>query len=62
LFNPRDFEPWILGWHLHFILDRQTGLISPRTAVGEATVAALRVNGPLRVFARRLQIQIGLIG
>ena len=21
LFNPRDYEPWILGWHLHFTLD-----------------------------------------
>src|SRR5438876_752321 len=21
LFNPRDYEPWLLGWHLHFILD-----------------------------------------
>src|SRR5216683_2895914 len=22
LFNPRDFEPWQLGWHLHFEFDR----------------------------------------
>jgi 5-methylcytosine-specific restriction endonuclease McrA len=21
LFNPRHFEPWVLGWHLHFVLD-----------------------------------------
>src|SRR5947208_13534848 len=21
LFNPRDLEPWQLGWHLHFVLD-----------------------------------------
>jgi hypothetical protein len=61
LFNPRDFEPWLLGWHLHFILDRETGLILPRTPTGEATVATLRVNDPLRVFARLLQIQVGLI-
>lgn len=62
LFNPRDFEPWLLGWHLHFILNRDTGLILPRSAVGEATVATLNVNEPLRVFARMLQIQAGLIG
>ena len=22
LFNPRNFEPWLLGWHLHFVLNR----------------------------------------
>src|SRR5437588_12507053 len=21
LFNPRDYEPWLLGWHLHFALE-----------------------------------------
>jgi hypothetical protein len=62
LFNPRDFDPSLLGWHLHFVLDRESGLILPRTAVGEATVLTLRMNGALRVFARRLQIQAGLIG
>ncbi len=62
LFNPRDFEPWLLGWHLHFILNRDTGLILPRTARGEATVATLNLNEALRVFARMLQIQAGLIG
>jgi 5-methylcytosine-specific restriction endonuclease McrA len=30
LFNPRDFEPGQLGWHLHFALDRETGMIVPR--------------------------------
>jgi len=61
LFNPRDFEPWILGWHLHFVLDLQSGMILPRTAVGEATESTLDMNGPHRVFARRLQILAGLI-
>src|SRR5258708_5521822 len=25
LFNPREFEPWLLGWHLHFSLDLEIG-------------------------------------
>ncbi len=61
LFNPRDFDPWLLGWHLHFILDHESGMILPRTAMGEATIATLKMNNPQRVFARRLQIQAGLI-
>jgi hypothetical protein len=61
LFNPRAYEPWLLGWHLHFELDRETGVIRPRTAVGEATERALNMNASNRVFARRLQIQAGLI-
>jgi HNH endonuclease len=61
LFNPRAFESWLLGWHIHFALDRQTGLIVPRTAIGEATVLALDVNSPQRLFARLLQIQSGLV-
>jgi HNH endonuclease len=61
LFNPRHFEPWWLGWHLHFALDRETGIIVPRTPMGEATMATLHMNEAHRVFARRLQIQAGLI-
>ena len=61
LFNPRDFEPWLLGWHLHFVLDRESGTIVPRTATGEATVETLNMNNANRVFARQLQIQAGLI-
>ena len=62
LFNPRDYEPVLLGWHLHFILDRESGLILSRTPVGEATINTLGMNDPLRVFARKLQISAGLIG
>jgi HNH endonuclease len=62
LFNPRAFEPPHLGWHLHFTLDRESGLIVPRTATGEATIATLKMNDALRVFARHLQILAGLIG
>ena len=61
LFNPRDYEPWLLGWHLHFALDRESGIIVPRTPTGEATVRTLRINDPVRVFARKLQIFAGLI-
>jgi len=61
LFNPRDYEPWLLGWHLHFVLDRASGIIVPRSPVAEATVSKLQVNDPQRVFARMLQIQAGLI-
>jgi HNH endonuclease len=61
LFNPREFEPSLLGWHLHFVLNRDSGMIVPRTPRAEATIRALRMNDPLRVFARRLQIEVGLI-
>jgi len=62
LFNPRDFEPWILGWHLHFSLDHESGMVVPRTAMAEATIRALKMNDSLRVFARKLQIRAELIG
>ncbi len=62
LFNPREFESWLLGWHLHFTLDHESALIVPRTPRGEATVKTLRMNDSLRVFARKLQIQVGLLG
>ncbi len=61
LFNPRDYEPSLLGWHLHFALDWESGMILLRTPVGEATVRTLRMNAPRRVFARRLQIVAGVI-
>ena len=61
LFNPRQYEPALLGWHLHFELDHHTGMILSRTPIGEATVAILQVNSPARLFARKLQIRAGLI-
>ncbi len=61
LFNPRSFEPWLLGWHLHFILEHESGIILPRTLIGEATIQTLKFNGAHRVFARKLQLQSGLI-
>ncbi|MCE9552863.1 MAG: HNH endonuclease [Planctomycetes bacterium] len=62
LFRPRDFEPSRLGWHLHFILDLASGIIVPRTTIAEATVATLKINSQNRVYARKLQIQFGLMG
>jgi hypothetical protein len=61
LFNPRNFEPWLLGWHLHFTLDRESGMVVPRSPIGEATIRTLRMNEALRLFARKLQILAGLI-
>jgi hypothetical protein len=62
LFNPRLYESSLLGWHLHFVLDRDSGLIIPRTSTGEVTIAAFKMNDASRLFARRLQIRAGLIG
>ncbi len=61
LFNPRDYEPWLLGWHLQFALDHGSGIIVPRTPTGVVTARTLRMNDPRRVFARKLQILAGLI-
>ncbi len=61
LFNPRAYEPCLLGWLMHFALDHETGLVVPRSPSGEATVRTLRMNDSLRVFARQLQITAGLI-
>lgn len=61
LFNPRAYEPWLLGWHLNFALERDTGRIVALTPLGEATILVLNVNSPRRAFARQLQIAAGLI-
>ena len=61
LFQPRQHEPSLLGWHLHFSLDTGSGMILPRTPVAEATVSVLNINSPNRVLARMFQIQAGLI-
>jgi hypothetical protein len=61
LFNPRQYEPSLLGWHLHFALEHSTGRIIPLTLTGEATVQGLDLNGTRRAYARKLQIAAGLI-
>lgn len=60
-FNPRNYDPWLLGWYLHFSLDRKSGMIVPRSGIGEATILTLNMNHRQRVFARLLQIRAGLI-
>jgi len=44
------------------MLERESGLVLPRTAVAEATIRALAMNDANRLFARRLQVRAGLIG
>lgn len=61
LFNPRKYDPWLLGWHLHFALERETGCLVALTPIGEATIRALDINSARRTFARKLQIAAGLI-
>ncbi len=61
LFNPRSYHPPLLGWYLHFSLDHNSGIIVPRTPVGIATVRVLNMNAEQRSFARKLQIEAGLI-
>jgi hypothetical protein len=62
IFNPRNYDPWLLGWHLHFMLDRKSGHIQGLTPVGEATIRLLHMNDFPRRFARKLQVSAGLIG
>lgn len=62
LFSPRQYEPSALGWHIHFAVDRATGLIIARTVVGQATARGLNMNATQRLYARLLQVRTGLIG
>jgi hypothetical protein len=61
LFDPRAYEPWLLGWHVHFFLNYRTGAVLPRSPVGEATITGLNMNAPKRRFARLIQVKAGLI-
>ena len=62
LFNPRHYDSSMLGWHLHFELNRESSVIVARTPIGAATIESLNMNSPSRIFARTLQIRAGLIG
>jgi hypothetical protein len=61
LYSPRKYEPRYLGWHLHFTLDRRTGMVKATSATGEATVWRLQMNSLTRMFARQLQIRARLL-
>ena len=55
LFNPRQQH-----WHDHFIWTDAGDYIIGLTTIGRATVAALKLNRPLVVRARRLWVRIGV--
>jgi hypothetical protein len=52
LFNPRESS-----WHDHFRWSRDATRIVGRTAVGRATIRALRLNRPTLVAARRVWVR-----
>jgi hypothetical protein len=55
LFHPRQDI-----WHEHFRWNRAATRIIARSAVGRATIAALRLNRPTLVRARRIWVRHGL--
>lgn len=55
LFNPR-----LHRWQEHFAWTAEGGYIIGQTAIGRATVAALKLNRPLLVRARHLWSRIGV--
>lgn len=55
LFNPRADR-----WHDHFRWSRDSSRILGRTAIGRATIDALRLNRPSLVHARQVWARHGL--
>lgn len=55
LFNPRCDE-----WDTHFRWSRLKFSVVARTEIGRATIAALRLNRPTLVRARRIWVRQGL--
>ncbi len=54
LFNPRHQD-----WHEHFSWSQGGSVITGRTPAGRATVAALHLNRPTLVLARRAWVAVG---
>lgn len=54
LFNPR-----IDSWQNHFVWAEEGAIIQGKTAKGRATIAALEMNHPDLVAARRLWVSVG---
>jgi len=54
LFNPRHQD-----WHEHFSWSESGSVITGRTPAGRATVAALHLNRPTLVLARRAWVAVG---
>jgi hypothetical protein len=61
LFNPREYEPWLLGWHMHFALESSSALIIAQSPIGQASISTLNMNDRKRILARKLQIEVGLL-
>jgi len=61
LFNPREYEPSLLGWHLHFSVDRESAIIVPLTPVAEATVSCLQMNDAIRISGRKFLVLMGFL-
>lgn len=57
----RLFHPRIDDWEEHFRWDASHTRIIGRTAIGRATLLALRFNDPLQQEARRLWRLVGLL-
>ena len=55
LFNPRQ-----QAWREHFAWSEDGERIIGQTAIGRATVTALRLNRPLLVRSRRIWVAVGL--
>jgi hypothetical protein len=60
---PKSFTLATRGFLINGLrgLDRASGLIAPRTPIGQATINTLNVSDALRLFARKLQIEAGLV-
>ena len=54
------FHPRLQRWEDHFAADEVTGLVKGLTAIGRATAAKLRMNGPTQLAARKEWVRLGL--
>jgi len=54
------FNPCTQEWHRHFAWSDDKLTVLGRTAVGRATIGALRLNNDWLVRARRIWISAGL--
>ena len=54
------FHPRLQRWEDHFAADEVTGLVKGLTAIGRATAAKLRINGPTQLAARREWVRLRL--
>jgi 5-methylcytosine-specific restriction endonuclease McrA len=59
--NERLFNPRIDRWEKHFRWDVSHTNIVGRTAIGRATISALRFNDPLQQEVRRFWRLVGLL-